>query len=136
MIKRAPYKSKSIILFDGYCNLCSWSVQFVINRDKKNKFKFASLQSDFGKKLLFENNLPESDFNSLVLYENGKIYTQSTGALKIARSLSGLWSICYVAIILPKFLRDIIYNWIAKNRYKWFGKKETCYLMPEVNNGS
>ena len=78
MIETNPYTSKSVILFDGYCNLCSWAVQFVVKRDKKKKFKFASLQSEYGIKILLENNLPATDFNSLVLVENGKIYTQST----------------------------------------------------------
>ncbi|MEI7626900.1 MAG: DCC1-like thiol-disulfide oxidoreductase family protein [Bacteroidota bacterium] len=129
MIETNPYTSKSVILFDGYCNLCSWAVQFVVKRDKKKKFKFASLQSEYGIKILLENNLPATDFNSLVLVEIGKIYTQSTGALKIARSLSGLWPIFYAAIILPAFIRDGIYNLIARNRYKWFGRKEACFLL-------
>ncbi|MEI6088636.1 MAG: DCC1-like thiol-disulfide oxidoreductase family protein [Bacteroidota bacterium] len=129
MQEKDLYTAKSIILFDGFCNLCSWAVQFVVKRDKKKKFQFASLQSEYGIKILIENNLPASDFNSLVLVENGKIYTQSTGALKIARSLSGLWPIFYTAIILPTFIRDGIYNWVAKNRYKWFGRKEACFLL-------
>jgi predicted DCC family thiol-disulfide oxidoreductase YuxK len=122
---------KSIILFDGFCNLCSGAVQFIIKRDKQKKFQFASLQSDIGKKLLIEHELPVTDFMSLVLFENGVIYSRSTGALKIARSLSGLWPICYGAIILPTFIRDGIYNWVAKNRYLWFGKKEQCFLLPK-----
>jgi predicted DCC family thiol-disulfide oxidoreductase YuxK len=131
MITIKTNTSNSIILFDGYCNLCSGAVQFIIKRDKKKKFHFASLQSDFGKNLLIEHNLPTTDFNSLVLFEKGKVYTQSTGALRIARSLSSLWPICYVAIVIPKFMRDAIYNWIANNRYKWFGRKEVCYYLPE-----
>jgi predicted DCC family thiol-disulfide oxidoreductase YuxK len=132
MIEKDIYTTKSIILFDGFCNLCSWAVQFVVKRDKKKKFQFASLQSEYGIKILIENNLPPSDFNSLVLVENGKIYTQSTGALKIAQSLSGIWPIFYAAIILPEFIRDGIYNWVAKNRYKWFGRKETCFVSTDV----
>ncbi len=126
--------SKSIILFDGFCNLCSSAVQFVLKRDKKKKFQFASLQSNFGKDLLIRHKLPITDFNSLVLFEDGKIFTQSTGALKIARSLSGFWPIFYIGMILPKFFRDAIYNWIAKNRYKWFGRKEQCYVLPIDQN--
>jgi predicted DCC family thiol-disulfide oxidoreductase YuxK len=124
---------KSIILFDGFCNLCSWAVQFVLKRDKNKKFQFASLQSEFGQHLLIEHHLSITDINTLILFEEGKIFTQSTGALKIARSLSGLWPFFYVAIILPKFLRDSVYNWIAKNRYRWFGRKEQCYLLPGEN---
>jgi predicted DCC family thiol-disulfide oxidoreductase YuxK len=122
---------KSIILFDGYCNLCSGAIQFIIKRDKQKKFQFASLQSEIGKKLLIEHDLPVTDVNTLVLFEKGVIYTRSTGALKITRSLSGIWPICYSAIIIPKFLRDAIYSWVAKNRYQWFGKKEQCFLLPK-----
>jgi predicted DCC family thiol-disulfide oxidoreductase YuxK len=134
MIVRVLNTEKSIILFDGFCNLCSGAVQFVLKHDRKRRFQFASLQSEFGKKILLENNLPITDFNSLVLFEDGKIYTQSTGALKIARSLSGLWPIFYGFIIFPKFLRDAVYNWIAKNRYKWFGRNDQCFLLPINDN--
>jgi predicted DCC family thiol-disulfide oxidoreductase YuxK len=134
MIAVNTNREKSIVLFDGFCNLCSGAVQFIIKRDKKKEFQFASLQSEFGKNILIEHSLPTTDFNSLVLLQNGKLYTQSTGALKIARSLSGLWPICYMAIILPKFIRDAVYNWIAKNRYKWFGKKEVCTILPAGEN--
>ena len=126
--------SKNIILYDGFCNLCSGAVQFVLKRDKKKKFQFAPLQSNLGKTLLQQNNLSTTDLNTLVLLEDGKLFTQSTGALKIARSLSGLWPITYWAILLPKFVRDAIYHWIAKNRYKWFGKKEQCYILPIDKN--
>jgi predicted DCC family thiol-disulfide oxidoreductase YuxK len=125
---------KSIVLFDGFCNLCSAAVQFIIKHDKKKKFQFASLQSEFGINILLEHALPTTNFNTLVLVQNGKVSTQSTGALKIARSLSGLWPICYIAIILPKFIRDAFYNWIAKNRYKWFGRKEVCTILTAEEN--
>ncbi len=122
---------KSIVLFDGYCNLCSGAVQFILKRDRKKKFYFGSLQSEFGQKLLLDHHFPSKDFNSLVLIENGKIYTKSTGALKIAKSLNGFWPIFYAALIIPKFLRDQVYNWIAKNRYKWFGRKDQCLLLTD-----
>jgi predicted DCC family thiol-disulfide oxidoreductase YuxK len=124
----------NIVLFDGFCNLCSAAVQFIIKRDKKKKFQFASLQSEFGKNVLIEYALPTTNFNSLVLVQKGKVYTQSTGALKIARLLSAPWPICYVAMILPKFIRDSVYNWIAKNRYKWFGRKEVCTISIAEEN--
>jgi predicted DCC family thiol-disulfide oxidoreductase YuxK len=123
----------SIILFDGICNVCSGAVQFVIKRDKKNHFRFASLQSPEGQKLLKFNELPANDFNSFILIEDEKVYTKSTGALRVTKNLSGLWPLLYGFIIVPKFLRDSIYDLIAKNRYKWFGKKDSCMIpTPEV----
>ncbi len=123
----------SIILFDGVCNVCNGAVQFIIKRDKKNHFRFASLQSSEGQKLLAHHELPVNDFNSFVLVENGRAYTRSTGALKVTKKLSGLWSLLYGFIVVPKFVRDNIYNLIAKNRYKWFGKKDSCMIpTPEI----
>jgi predicted DCC family thiol-disulfide oxidoreductase YuxK len=121
-------KTANVILFDGVCNLCSGIVQFVIKHDKKNVFKFASLQSTFGQTLLKNFDLPASHFNSFTLYQNGKIYTKSTGALMVARHLSGAWSLLYPLMIIPRFIRDFFYNVIAANRYKWFGKKEECWV--------
>ena len=120
--------NKSLILFDGVCNLCNSSVQFILLRDKKDRFRFASLQSDYGQSILKQYNLPTDKFNSLALVENGKIYQKSTGALRIARNLKGLWPMLYGFIIVPPFIRNLIYDIIAKNRYRWFGKKEECML--------
>jgi len=124
---------KPIILFDGVCNLCNGAVQFVIKRDPVGKFLFASLQSEEGKKLLQQFQLPQEDFSSFVLIEDDKIYTRSTGALKVAKQLKGAIKLLYAFIIVPKFIRDAVYNWIARNRYKWFGKKNECMLpTPEL----
>jgi predicted DCC family thiol-disulfide oxidoreductase YuxK len=120
--------NKSLLLFDGVCNLCNSSVQFILLRDKKDRFRFASLQSDYGQSLLREHNLPTESFNSLVLVENGKIYQKSTAALRIARKLKGLWPLLFAFIIIPPFIRNFVYDIIAKNRYRWFGKKEECML--------
>ena len=120
--------SHPVILFDGVCNLCNASVQFVIKHDKKRLFRFASLQSSFVEKVLKENKLSSNTFNSFILLDNNKIYTRSTAALLVAKNLSGLTKLLYGFIIVPKFIRDFIYNMIAKNRYKWFGKQETCWL--------
>jgi len=120
--------NKSLILFDGVCNLCHSSVQFILLRDKKDRFRFASLQSDYGQSILKQYNLPTDKFNSLALVENGKIYQKSTGALRIARKLKGLWPMLYGFIIVPPFIRNLVYDIIAKNRYRWFGKKEECML--------
>jgi predicted DCC family thiol-disulfide oxidoreductase YuxK len=120
--------NKSLLLFDGVCNLCNSSVQFILLRDKKDRFRFASLQSDYGQNLLREHNLPTESFNSLVLVENGKVYKKSTAALRIARKLKGLWPLLFAFIIIPPFIRNFVYDIIAKNRYRWFGKKEECML--------
>jgi len=119
---------QSIILFDGICNLCNGAVQFVIKHDKKNQFLFASLQSDEGKKILSEFNFSCNEMNSFILMENGTIYIRSTAALRVAKKLDGLWRLLYGFMIVPKFIRDCVYNFIAKNRYKWFGKKDECMI--------
>ena len=124
-----------VILFDGICNLCNASVQYVIKHDQKRLFRFASLQSFFGEKILRQKNLPVDLFNSFILFENKRIYTRSTAALMVAKRLSGFIKILYGFIIIPKFIRDAVYNLIAKNRYKWFGKQETCWLpAPALKN--
>lgn len=120
--------SNAIILFDGVCNLCNGAMQFVIKRDKKSYFNFASLQSVEAQKLLEKYTLPLSDFNSFILIENDKAYIKSTGALMVLKKLNGLWPLLYGFIIIPKFIRDKIYEWIACNRYKWFGKKNECMI--------
>ena len=117
-----------VVLFDGTCNLCNASVRFVIKRDKKELFNFASLQSDFAKQLFKKHGFNVKSLDSIILYEDGKFYWQSDAALKIARHLSGLWPLLYGFIILPGFIRDNVYNFIAENRYKWFGKKDHCEL--------
>jgi len=125
-------KDKPVILFDGICNLCTGSVQFILKRDKKNEFRFASLQSGYGQDLLKRFSLPGDTFNSFILYQDGKIYTRSTAALKMFQQLKG-WKWVKMFWIVPKFLRDAVYNLIAKNRYKWFGQKEECWLpTPEL----
>ena len=126
---------KPVILFDGVCNLCNGSVQYVIRHDRNGLFRFASLQSDAGQHLLQQYNLPSTDFTSFVLVQDGKAYTKSTAALKVARKLSGPVRLLYGFIIVPPFIRDAVYNFIAKNRYKWFGKKDSCMIpTPGLKN--
>ena len=120
---------KAIILFDGVCNLCNSSVQFVIQHDRANKFLFAALQSQTGQALLQQYNLPQQGFNSFVLIQNEKVFLKSTAALHVAKQLNGPAKLLYGFIIVPAFIRNTVYNFIAKNRYKWFGKKESC-MMP------
>jgi len=117
-----------IILFDGVCNLCNGFVQFVIKQDPQAKFKFCSLQSETAKKILSDYHLNPDLLDSVVLIANQKIYTKSDAALKIFQLLGGFWAITRIFFALPKFLRDSFYNFIAKNRYRWFGKSDTCLL--------
>lgn len=117
-----------VLLFDGVCNLCAGSVQFIIKRDPEARVKFASLQSEQGKKLLSVHSLPANQLKSLVFIENGKAYTRSTGALKVARYLNGAWPVLYIFMIIPRFIRDVVYDWVARNRYKWFGEKTECWM--------
>lgn len=126
---------KKIILFDGLCNLCSSAVTFIIKRDKKNDFRFASLQSAHGKELLKKFNIDTINTDSLILISKEKAYLRSSAALRIARGLSGVYSLLAAFLILPKFLRDGIYDFIARNRYNWFGKKENCIIpTPELKS--
>jgi predicted DCC family thiol-disulfide oxidoreductase YuxK len=117
-----------VILFDGVCNLCSSTVQFVIKNDKNQRFSFASLQSHYGLKLLANFNLSNKELNSFILHKDGKIFTRSTGALMVARELNTPWSWLYFLMIIPAPVRNFVYSLIAKNRYKWFGKKEACWI--------
>lgn len=117
-----------VILFDGVCNFCNASVNFVIDRDPKFLFKFAALQSEFGKEKLTQAGLNAEEYTSVVLIEDGKVYTRSTAALRVARQLSGLWPLLYGFIVVPPFLRNWVYDIIARNRYTWFGKSENCRL--------
>jgi predicted DCC family thiol-disulfide oxidoreductase YuxK len=121
------------ILFDGVCNFCNGSVNFIIDRDPEAYFKFAPLQSEVGEKLLKENGIDKIETDSVVLIEDGKVYTRTTAALRIAKRLSGYWSYFYGFIVVPSFFRDIFYRLFAKYRYKMFGKQEACMLpSPEV----
>ena len=118
---------KPVILFDGVCNLCNQSVQFVIKRDPQAKFSYASLQSAFGQTLLKQFNLHADTFNSFILFQDNQVYARSTGALKMLSQLKG-WKWIKILYILPRFLRDAVYNIISKYRYRWFGKMDECMI--------
>lgn len=121
------------LLFDGVCNLCSGSVQFILKRDKAGRFRFASLQSDAGRRLMTGHGLDPAALSSVVLIEDGRAYQESTAALRIARHLPGAWKLLRVFTIIPRPLRDAAYRLIARNRYRWFGKTEACWLpTPEL----
>ncbi len=122
-----------IILFDGVCNLCSASVRFVIKRDKKRIFQFAPLQSEFAKRVILEKNITNS-VKTIVLVKDDKIYLRSDAALEICKELGGLWPGLYFFKIIPRFIRDAVYNFISEHRYQWFGRTEECWLpSPDLN---
>ena len=125
-----PTHSK-ILLFDGDCNLCNSTVQFVIERDKKAFIKFTSLQSAMGQKIMQAYHIPAHYVSSIVFFEDGKVYYKSTAALRLFKNLNGLWKLTYVFMIVPKFIRNWVYDFIARNRIKWFGKAETCWVMTD-----
>lgn len=120
-----------VILFDGVCNFCDASVQFILERDPNEIFRFASLQSEAGQDLLKKYHVPE-DVDSMILIESDKVYFKSSAALRISRHLQGTWKLLYILIIVPAPVRNVVYDIIARNRYKWFGKKESC-MLPSPN---
>lgn len=117
-----------IVLFDGVCNLCNRSVMFIIRHDPDAVFRFAALQSDAGRQALSMLNQAQENVSSIVLLQGQKVFTHSTAALSIARQLKGPIKFAYAFIIIPRFIRDAVYNWIARNRYRWFGKKDQCMV--------
>ena len=119
---------KSIIFFDGVCNLCNASIDFVIRHDTNDRFLVGALQDELSRRILSNYQVDPNYLDSLVLLENGEIFYRSTAALKIAKKLTGFAPLLYPLILLPKFLRDPVYDWIGRNRYRWYGKKSTCRL--------
>jgi predicted DCC family thiol-disulfide oxidoreductase YuxK len=117
-----------IILFDGVCNFCNSSVQFIMRKEKRAELKFASLQSATGQKLLSEYGVAQDGHGTLVYIKNGKAYTRSSAALRITKKFRGIWPAMSAFLIVPSFIRDFFYNIIARNRYKWWGKSETCQI--------
>lgn len=127
-------ENKKIILFDGTCNLCNGAVQFIIKHDKKDIFRFAALQSDLGKEICSYIGVDQTKIDSIILYNPGiAYYYKSSAAIEIANELGGIHSLISIFKILPEKLRNYIYDYIAKNRYKWYGKKESCMIpTPEL----
>jgi predicted DCC family thiol-disulfide oxidoreductase YuxK len=122
---------KQIILFDGVCNFCNFWVNFVIKRDNRDSFRFSALQSDISKEIIDRINYDISNPDTFILIIGEDYYTKSTAALKVCKELSGMIKILYPLIILPKFFRDFVYDLIAKNRYKLFGKTDSCRIPTE-----
>lgn len=118
----------NIILFDGVCNFCNSSVNKIIKHDKKNRFKFAALQSEIGKKLLEKHSIDSTKTDSIILIENDVAFIKSAAILKISKHLNGMYPLAYGFIIIPSFLRNFVYDFIARNRYKWWGKKDSCMI--------
>jgi len=122
------HQQPTILLFDGVCNLCNGLVQFIIKRDPKRKFRFAALQSESGQVLLKKLGLPSDNFDSLVLIKDEHYFLKSTAILHILIEIGGIWKLLTIFIIVPFPLRDFFYNFIAKTRYKIFGKRDQCML--------
>lgn len=117
-----------VVIFDGVCNLCNASVDFIIRHDEAGVFKVSANQHETGRKILAEQGVDPHQVDTVFLYENGTLYRRSTAALRIARRLGFPWNLLYGFIIIPSPIRDAVYKVIAQNRYRWFGKKETCRL--------
>jgi predicted DCC family thiol-disulfide oxidoreductase YuxK len=122
---------RAVLLFDGVCTLCNGFVQFVIQRDPAGRFQFATLQSDAARRLLQAVPRPLPD--TLVLVENGRVFLRSTAALRVARGLKFPWPLAFVLVVVPRPLRDWVYDIVARNRYRWFGRRDVCMVpTPEL----
>lgn len=118
----------AVLLYDGVCALCHGLVSFTIRHDPRGVFRFASLQSSLGKQYLRMAGVSENELDTFIYVENDRFFTKSTAALKVLRQLNGMWPMVYPLIVVPKALRDIVYNFIARHRYLWFGKFDECRL--------
>ena len=128
-------ENKSILLFDGVCKFCHSSVQFVIKRDSGKNFLFCPLQSDKGKELLRAQGISDTGLTSMILLKDGKFYKKSSAALRIAKELRAPWPLLYIFILVPAFIRNAIYDFIGKRRYKWFGKYDSCWIPDDDSRG-
>jgi len=123
----------AVLVFDGVCNLCNGLVRFIIPRDPGGYFKFGTLQSVEGANVLERCGLSPGEADTVVLYEKGKCYIRSTAALRVFRRLRGLWPLLYGFIVVPRFLRDAVYTFVARRRYRWFGRRDRC-MIPSPEN--
>lgn len=132
-MKRMEEPAHPILLFDGVCNLCNGSVQFLIRRDREARFRFASLQSEVGRRYLEELRVDRRAVDSVILIDGGRWYKESDAALRAAHLLGGPWKALAVLRLIPRPIRDWVYRLIARHRYRWFGKRESCWLpTPEL----
>lgn len=128
----ATKTEKPVILFDGVCNLCEWSVQLVIRNDRKRLFRFASLQSEYAQRLLGQYDYQYDELSSVLLVTEGVVYRKSRAALQIARRMDGAWPLFYYLFFLvPATVADLVYDFIGNRRYRWFGKKQACWVPDE-----
>jgi predicted DCC family thiol-disulfide oxidoreductase YuxK len=127
--------SGHVVLFDGVCNLCNGWVRFVMRRDPRRRFRFASLQSTFGAESLRRHGLPDDYLGSILLLADGVLYARSDAVLRIAGQLRWPWPVLCVFVVVPRVVRDIVYDWVARNRYRWFGKRESC-LLPNAQDAA
>lgn len=129
-------ENKKLVLFDGVCNLCNNSVTWIIKRDNNNVFLFAPLQSEVGTKIIDKFNIDTSKTDSILLFESsGRLSIKSSAALRIASGLGWPWKIMSVFLIIPGIIRNVVYDYIARNRYKWYGKREACMIpTPELKS--
>lgn len=124
-----------ILLFDGHCNLCNNSIQFVLRHEKKAIIQFASLQSEIGTRLLQQHAINTKEIDSLVLIDNETVFVKSAAALRLTKHLKGLYPALIILLVVPAFIRDVVYDYVARNRYKWFGKTDSCMVpSPKFKN--
>lgn len=130
-MNRMP-EAENVVLFDGVCNVCNSSVNFIIDRDRRGRFRFASLQSEAGRRLCKEYGIP-FELDSIALVQSGKAYVESAAVLRIAKELDGLWPAVFSLVVLPKAIRDRAYRYFASHRYEWFGKTDVCRVpTPDI----
>jgi predicted DCC family thiol-disulfide oxidoreductase YuxK len=127
-IQKDGTTSPPVVLFDGVCKLCNGSVNFILNRDSKGRLKLAPLQSDYGLRVIASQGKNSDALDSIFLLEGARLSEKSTAIIRISKYLKGAWPLCMIFLIIPRFIRDFIYDIIANNRYRWFGKYGTCRL--------
>ncbi|MDH3257655.1 MAG: DCC1-like thiol-disulfide oxidoreductase family protein [Nitrospinota bacterium] len=127
-IKKDDPISSPLVLYDGVCKLCNGSVNFILHRDRKGRLKLAPLQSDYARQVIASHEMKSNPMGSLLLLEGSRLTTKSTAIIRISKYMDGLWPLCVIFLIIPRFIRDFIYDIVANNRYRWFGKYDTCRL--------
>lgn len=126
--KKDNTSAPPVILFDGVCKLCNRSVNFILRIDRQGRLKLAPLQSDYGRRVLERHGMKSGPLDSMMLLEGERLMVKSTAIIRISKYLGGLWPLCMIMLIIPRFIRDFLYGIIAKNRYQWFGRYDTCPL--------
>jgi predicted DCC family thiol-disulfide oxidoreductase YuxK len=127
-LKNGDTRVAPVVLFDGVCKLCNGSVNFILPRDQKGQLKLAPLQSNYGRQVLASHEIKPDWLESILLLEGDQLFVKSTAIIRITKYLNGLWPLCMTLLLIPRFIRDFVYDMIAKNRYRWFGKYDTCRL--------